>query len=102
MLKILRDGVLFCYEIKAVDGYILHDKVRDWYEFDPVTGMESEKVTRGYTRGSASCGANYDFTQTATIDGYPAYGSREFFARPASEVPENQIFGGGNNDHEVM
>ena len=103
MLEKLRDGVLYVYEIKAIDGYILHDKNRDWYEYNPETGMESEEVTRGYTTGKASCAASYDFTATTTIDGYTAYGTREFFARPASEVPENQIFGGGgNNDHEIM
>ena len=28
---------------------------------------------------------------------HTAYGSRGFFARPASEVPTDQIYGGGND-----
>lgn len=33
---------------------------------------------------------------------FTAYGSRAFFARPASEVPADQIYGGIDDDHEVM
>lgn len=89
MQKRLYDGVHKQYVIYPVDGYVLHDSGRDWTEEDPETG--NEIVVRGYTRGQASCGANYDF----------ATNPREFYAVPESEVPADHIFGGGN-DHEIM
>lgn len=100
MQKLLRDGVHQAYFIAPIDGYVLHDNAMDWHEIDEVTLQEGELV-RGYAVGSVSCGANYDFNTVTMIDGYTAVGAREFFARPRSEVPEDQIFGGGN-DHEVM
>ena len=95
-----RNGVFYGYAIAPNDGYILHDKVRDWEDIVNFDTMETV-LKRGYTTGDATCGASYDFAVTTTIDGYTAYGDREFFARPASEVPGDQIFGVGN-DHEVM
>ena len=83
-------GVIKSYRITPVDGYVLHDNARDWEEEDPET---LEMVTKlGYTTGTASCGGNYDFTANP----------REFYAVPADSVPADQIFGGVNNDHEVM
>ena len=95
------NGVPRAYEITPNEGYVLHDSARDWYETDDPAN-EVGVLTRGYTTGTASCAASYDFNTVTMIDGYTAVGSREFFARPASEVPDNQIFGVGNNDHEVM
>lgn len=93
-----RNGKFYGYTIDPDLGYVLHDKANDYAVPDPVTMEETYYL--GYAVGSVSCGANYDYDVTTTIDGYTAYGSREFFARPASEVPGDQIFGG--NDHEVM
>ena len=90
MQKRLLDGVDYQYLITANDGYVLHDQKRDWTETDPDT--EEEILVRGYTRGTATCAANYDFTANP----------REFYAVLENTVPENQIFGGGDNDHEVM
>ena len=87
--ELLRDGVLDGWKIKAVDGYVLHDKGRDWPDEDPETGEETIKL--GFTRGVATCGENYDFVANP----------REFYALPESDVPADQIFGTGNN-HEVM
>lgn len=84
------DGVHKGYSIQAVDGYVLHDKNRDWIDTDPDTMEETLKL--GYTTGTATCGANYDFTVNP----------REFYAVLESSVSADQIFGGGNNDHEVM
>lgn len=93
MTRMLVDGAPKSYQITPIDGYILHDKARDWYDTDPETGLDYPEPTRGYTVGMASCALGYNFDTTVTIDGYTAYGSREFFARPASEVPADQIFG---------
>lgn len=88
------------YRITPNAGYVIHSKTRDWTDLDPETGEET--FYRGYGRGTMSIGKNYDFSVTTEIDGYTAYGAKEIFARPETEVPDNQIFGGGNNDHEVM
>ena len=87
MQKLLRDGVHQAYKITPVPGFVLHDNTRDWTAPDEVTGEEI--LYRGYTTGTASCAANYDF----------AANPREFYAVPANEVPGDQIFCGGNNDH---
>lgn len=86
----LRDGVPRSYYITPNAGYVLHDNTRDWSDFDPDT-ME-EVLFLGYTRGTASCAASYDF----------ATNPREFYAVPETDVPADQIFGLPNNEHEVM
>ena len=83
----LNNGVLFAYEIKANDGYVMHDNMWDYENADG-------EIVLGYCR-SRTVAKNYDFTANP----------REFYAVLESEVPDpdNQIFGGGNNnDHEVM
>lgn len=84
-------GVFRTYHITPVNGYVLHDKARDYTNIDEET-ME-EVLVLGYTRGTATCAANYDFTTNP----------REFYAVPESDVPdpENQIFSGGGGNHEV-
>lgn len=99
MQKMILDGVHRSYVIAPIEGYVLHDKNRDWNDIDPVTGMPSEEPTLGYTTGTATCGANYDFTTVQVTDEngvtHTAYGAkREFFARPASEVPADKTEGG--------
>lgn len=98
------EGIHKNYRITPNEGYVLHDNASDYYDIDPETGMESDVVVLTYYTGMCSCGKNYDFDNTTIIDGYTAYGSREFFARPATEVPENNIFGGVTTEpeHEVM
>lgn len=110
MKKLYRDGVHAQYRLTPVDGYVLHVKARDWTEPNP-ENMEEEILYRGYTAGNATCAASYDFTPVASSyvdrDGnivpVTAYGAvSEFYAIPETNVPADQIFGGGNNDHEVM
>lgn len=84
------NGVHKNYTITPIPGYVLHDKANDYTMPDPET-ME-EVLVLGYARGTVSCGANYDFVANP----------REFYAVPETDVPADQIFGGGNNDHEVM
>lgn len=104
--KLFKDGVHISYYIAPLDGYVLRDKANDSEEYDPDTHMPTGRILFYYASGSCTCGANYDFSPVQVTDEngveHTAYGSREFFARLASEVPENQIFGGGDNDHEVM
>lgn len=83
------DGVHRIYSISAVDGYVLHDNGNDWTEIDPITGEETLKL--GYSRGTCSCAASYDFVANP----------REFYAVPEDSVPADQIFGSVNNDHEI-
>lgn len=109
MLKMLRDGVHKTYRITPNEGYVLHDKARDWDHTDD-DGNITESF-QGFTRVTASCPASYDFTPVTVNhtdgNGYTvpvtAYGAqREFYAVLESEAPADHIFGGGNNDHEVM
>ena len=91
------NGVAGAYVITPISGYVLHDNTRDWTEPVEVEDeygniIEQDVSYLGYTRGSATCGPNYNFTTNP----------REFYAVPEDSVPADQIFGGGNNDHEVM
>jgi hypothetical protein len=88
MQKAFMDGVHRVYYIKAVDGYVLHDKARDWDHTDDDGNII--ETFQGFTTARTSCAANYDFVANP----------REFFAVPREEVPEDQIFG-VDNDHEV-
>lgn len=92
MVKGYVDGVHKAYEITPNEGYVLHDKNYDLPVLDDETGDETGEFILGYRTSTASCLANYDFTANP----------REFYAVLESEVPADQIFGGGNNDHEVM
>lgn len=87
--RVIRDGVFMNHQITPNEGYVLHDNGRDEEYYDPE--LDDTVLLVGYTRGTASCGANYDFTANP----------RGFYAVLESEVPADRIFGGGN-DHEVM
>ena len=78
--KMLRDGVHRQYVITPIDGYVLHNNVRDWTHIDPDT-ME-ETFYRGYSQSSSSVSSNYDFTENPN----------ELYAVPAGSVPAEQIF----------
>lgn len=99
MRKRFIDGVFKVYTIKPVDGYVLHDNTLDYEAIDPVVGGplfdENGEVVmlEGYASGEKTCAANYDFVANP----------RGFYAKLESEVPADQIFGGGgSNNHEVM
>lgn len=86
-------GVHKAYYLTPVDGYVLHDKAYDYYEnFDDEGNPIGEATELGFTRGTCSCPANYDFVANP----------REFYAILETDVPAEQIFGGGDNNHEVM
>lgn len=97
MRKRLRDGVDYQYLITANSGYVLHDTNRDYELFDeigdPVLDENGEQIIKqGFTRATATCAANYDFTANP----------REFFAVLESEVPADQIFTVPNGEHETI
>jgi hypothetical protein len=81
---------LLGYTIDPNEGYVLHDKNLDFEVFEEGTLMPNGEILLGYLPYPVGCAtyAGYNFSDTTTIDGYTAYGDREFFARPRSEVPE--------------
>ena len=89
MKKAYDNGNFVSYRITPIEGYVLHDKARDYTDMNPDTMEETFKL--GYTTATASCGANYDFTANP----------REFYAVPADSVPADQIFGSGGNHKTV-
>lgn len=103
MQKRLNNGVQTTFIITPNDGYVMHDNAYDFPIFDE---FDNETMVLGYRTTTASVAAAYDFSTTEMLDEAGntvlAYGSRQFFTKPASDVPENQIFGGGDNNHEVM
>ena len=96
-------GAIITYRIAPNDGFVLHDNRYDHYTDYDNEGNVVGDVQLGYTTGEVSCPPTYDFAVTTTVDGFTAYGDRKLFARPTTDVPENQIFGGNNdNDHEMI
>jgi len=59
MRKFLIDGIHKQFEIKAVDGYVLHDNRHDSKEMNLETMEETLKL--GFTTASVSCRHDYDF-----------------------------------------
>lgn len=58
-----KDGILHGYNIKPMDGYVMHDKFMDSEDID--TG----DLTLGYRTAEASVWSDYDFVEN----------SREFY-----------------------
>lgn len=100
MLKDYENGIYRTYSIAPADGYVLHDSNYDEEVIDPDTLMPTGEIKLGYRTTTASCGYNYTFTpvQVIAVNGQTvtAYGSREFYAIPASEVPTDQKLGADN------
>ena len=78
--KMFRDGVHRQYRIIPIDGYVLHNNVRDWKHIDPETGKETFYC--GYSTSCSSVPASYDFQENPN----------EIYAVPADSVPAEQIF----------
>jgi hypothetical protein len=81
------DGSLYGWDIKPIDGYVLHDNLLDMPWLDPDT--EEETINKGYTAGSIGVHRTYNFTENP----------RELYVVLRESVDENYIFGGGDN-HE--
>lgn len=67
--KAILNGVFSSYRISANEGYKLHDKILDDVKFDE-NGNETDKIILGYSEGTKSCGANYNWNENP----------REFYA----------------------
>lgn len=88
------DGVHKTYEIRANDGYVLHDTNYDSPEVDE-NYEETGDTILGYIINVVSCPADYAFTPTQMRDEagntVTAYGTRQFFAKKSSDVYDNPI-----------
>lgn len=89
MQKKLFDGVHKVYSITPNENYVLHDS-RLATDID-IDGNPIDPPLAGYTPATVTVAASYDFTANPN----------NIYAVLRSTVPEDQIFGGGN-DHEVM
>lgn len=91
--KRYRDGVHNGYTLKPITGYVMHDKGYDHNVLDEETMEETGEVILGFRTAEASVAANYDFVANP----------REFYCVLENEMPEgSELFGGGDNNHEVM
>lgn len=72
----------YTYFIKPIEGYVLHDNRKDWT--DIVDG--EEVVFEGYSTYGVTVPLSYDFEANPF----------NLYTKLASEVPSDQIFGGGN------
>lgn len=81
------DGTLTRYEARPHEGYVMYDRTAEDVEYGPNYPDDPDDwqyVT--YYRTIASIPRNFNF------DNFP------YVAKPRSEVDENYIFGGGDND----
>lgn len=110
------------FRITPNEGYVLHDKGRDYIKRTRVTDENGsyvydengdpvyvETFYRGYTSGRAICNSGYDFTplqielEGETVTAYGAFKEYCAVLRASIQSPENQIFGGGvTPETEVM
>ena len=81
-LKVDELGNLIAYRITPNEGYVLHDSSRDWHDVDPITGVELEELILGYTTGTATCAATYDFDKN----------ERCFCTERIEDIPAEHIF----------
>lgn len=101
LLEKLRDGVLYCYVIAPIEGYLLHDKDLDIYDYDD-EGNQTELIETWFTGSTTTVRLDYDFT-IATQGEYKytdeitmpvtIIGAREFYTVPSNAVPSDHILG---------
>ena len=83
----LNDGVPAGWSVRANAGYVMYRSTDHFTEYDPETG-EEVPVTYYYTESGLPF--NYNWNNFAWV------------AVPRDSVDENYIFGGVDNDHEIM
>ncbi len=102
MRKRLSNGVLRSYLIRPAEGYLLHYNSYDVPVLDENDNIVDGEFVLGYRSTEGSVGYNYDFTpvemQDETGATVTAYGSRQFFCKPISEVGEGAGIFGGNTE----
>jgi hypothetical protein len=81
------NGVMRGYRVTPAEGYVFYDSTANDTEPDPITG---EDVPVIYYKTLAYLPSNCNF------DNFP------YVAVLRSSVDENYIFGGNDNNHEVM
>ena len=81
------DGVQTAYRLTPHEGYVLHSPSLDGEVYDPETGLTHTE--RYYYR-------------MRSISAVRPVSTWDWHAVLESSVPADMIFGGGNNDHEVM
>ena len=81
------DDVHKGYRLTANEGYVLHSPSLDVEVQDPFTGE---------TRTEQYCYRQWNITVAQPVSTW------DWHAVLESSVPANMIFGGGNNDHEIM
>lgn len=86
--KRLKDGVQIAWRVYPNEGYVIYDTLEEnWQQDSP--DSEPYLVTYYYTMAGLPLNYNFD--------------NFHYEAVPRSEVDENYIFGGGNdNNHEIM
>lgn len=93
------------YRVTPNEGYVMHDKGYDVEELDE-NYMPTGNITLGYRPTTASIHINRDLSARTMLDEngneVTAYTEREFFCKLRTEVPENQIFGVDEPEHELM
>ena len=85
--KYLKDGVQIGYRVNPNEGYVMYDTTSNDSIYDPETEQDIP-ITYYYTVMYTPL--NYDFNNFTWV------------AVPRDSVPENQIMGDTDNDHEVM
>lgn len=85
--KKLKDGIHYAWQVNPDSGYVMYNTAANDTELDPDT-EQPVPVTYYYT--IMSCPLSYDFDNFTWV------------AVPRESVDENYIFGGGDNDHEIM
>ena len=75
------------YQIAPIEGYVLHDSRKDYQNPNNL-----EETIEGFSTYGVSVPINYDFVANPY----------NLYTKLASEVPADQIFGGTDNEHEVM
>lgn len=98
------NGVASAYKITPNEGYVMHNKGRDFNAYDDFGNIIGRK--QGFTSAPTTCPITYDFTSfEMTCDNgqtVTAYGTKEYFVIPENEIPTDQIFGSVTPKPEVM
>jgi hypothetical protein len=109
--KGLSNGTHLIYRVRPIEGYVLHDNRVDETVMNPETLEPTGEIILRYATGLLTVRHDYDFDNivpdtitdvNGNVIAVNKVGAFELFAVLASAVPENNIYGGGNNEHEVM